>query len=123
MPLIVAVAFDLNLASAHAGPCTDQIVSLERLVQRSVTGITVGLAKRQWVDAQLHHQPTARSIGSARKKADAALDAALARAKAFDADGNRAACVDAVAELKRLLTMYWVHRNAPALLTLSIFHC
>ena len=59
--------------AAHSGTCTAQIAKLERQIRGS------RLTAPQSIDAQLHHQPTPRTVQNAESKAVA--DAALQRAR------------------------------------------
>ena len=57
--------------AAHSGTCTAQIAKLERQIRGS------RLTAPQSIDAQLHHQPTPRTVQNAESKAIANADAAL----------------------------------------------
>jgi hypothetical protein len=57
----------------------------------------------QSVDAQLHRQPTPRSVRQAGENAQLRFAAILARAKILNADGKTTECIQSVAEAKRLL--------------------
>ena len=56
----------------------------------------------QSVGAQLHHQPTPGSVQSAERTANADGEAALARARKADAEGNAGACAKALTEARAL---------------------
>jgi hypothetical protein len=56
----------------------------------------------QKLGAQLHHEPTPSAVDDAENEAKSEAAAALARAQAADANGDAAACTEAVEELKRL---------------------
>ena len=75
-------------APAHAGPCAEQIAALEQTLPPETTGST----KRQMEQGE----PKA-----ARR--ETAAEAALARARRFDAEGRRTECLNALAEARRLL--------------------
>ena len=61
--------------AAHSGTCTAQIAQLERQIRGS------RLTAPQSIDAQLHHQPTPRTVQNAESKAIANTDAALQPAR------------------------------------------
>src|SRR5258705_11052497 len=73
-----------GLASADASPCTEQLRQIELMMQQS----KAHPALRQAVDAQLHHQPTPETVGSAVKAATAEANALLAQARALDREGK-----------------------------------
>lgn len=99
----VAFALCLNLAGAHAGPCTEDMAKFEDIVRQAAQDKSyVGPTGRQSVDSQLHRQPTPASIAHAKHEADAMFEAALTRAKKFDSEGRLAECTNALAEAKRL---------------------
>ena len=78
----------LLAAPAHAGPCAEQIAALEKALPPETTGST----KRQTEqgEPEAAHRETA-------------TEAALARARRFDAEGRHAECLNALAEARRLL--------------------
>jgi hypothetical protein len=57
--------------AAHSGTCTAQIAQLEQQIRGTAP---------QSIEAQLHHQPTPRTVQNAESKAIADADAALQRA-------------------------------------------
>jgi hypothetical protein len=87
---------------AEAGPCTQQIVQFERAVRESAVRPTAGPTARETVGAKLGHQPTARSVELARRRADLRFAAIMAQAKASDARGNGVACRRALARAKAM---------------------
>src|SRR5258705_6746766 len=90
-----------GLASADASPCTEQLRQIELMMQQS----KAHPALRQAVDAQLHHQPTPETVGSAVKAAHAEADALLAQARALDADGKSGECMNVVLRLRAQLQL------------------
>jgi len=92
--------------AAQAGPCTNQITQLEGQIARSQTSQPAGGAGEptapQSIGAQLHRQPTPRSVRSAERVANADGDAALDRARQADDAGNATLCDEALREAKRL---------------------
>jgi hypothetical protein len=91
-----AVALSPNSVMAEAGPCTADISQLEATVRESAGDPFAGLTARQSVNAQLHHQPTPESIHGADQGLKARFYAAIARAKRYDAQGNRSGCTRAL---------------------------
>jgi hypothetical protein len=65
--------------AAHSGTCTAQIAQLEQQIRGS------GPTAPQSIEAQLHHQPTPRTVQNAESKAIADADAALQRARQTNA--------------------------------------
>jgi len=104
--VLTALALIGGAAAAHAGPCTAQISQVEQQIRRMQQASPPGGAGEptgpQSVDAQLHHQPTPRSVQSAESKARADSAAALDRARKADAAGNASACAKALREAKLL---------------------
>lgn len=99
LPLLLTVlASILTTAPAHAGPCEGDIARIKEVAQRSS-----GPTAPQSIGAQLSRQPTPDSVRRAQDQAQSTLAAIVARAEAADAEGNRAACMQAVGEAKRLL--------------------
>jgi hypothetical protein len=92
----------LGTTSAHAGPCSNAIAQFEQTVQQSADNPDAGPTARQSIDAQLGHQPTPGSVARAEARAEGSFEAALARAKRFDARGNRAGCTRALAAARRM---------------------
>jgi hypothetical protein len=101
--LAVGGCLTLNVAPAQAGPCTNEIAEIEAALHGP--GSDVGPTLSQTIGAQLSRQPTPGSLKRAEARADARLKAALARARAFDAKGNRSKCLKAVDRIKLLIGM------------------
>jgi hypothetical protein len=103
---LIIVAFVGAPAAALAGPCTAQIATVElQIRQARAAALPAGPGEPsapQSIGAQLHHQPTPGSVESAERKANAAGDAALERARAADAAGDAAACGKALGEAREL---------------------
>jgi hypothetical protein len=95
----------LGTASAHAGPCSSAIAQFEQAVRQSTNRPDAGPTARQSIDAQLDRQPTPGSVARAEARAQATFAAALARAKRFDARGNRAGCTRALAAARRMYNL------------------
>jgi hypothetical protein len=103
--LVVAAAVYLGAASAHAGPCTNEIAQFEQAVRQSASDPNAGPFARQTIGAQLDRQPTPGSVKRAEARAQATFKATLARAKRLDARGDRAGCTSALAAAKRMYNL------------------
>jgi hypothetical protein len=97
-----ATALFLCVDAGLAGPCTTQIAELEQKVGNLTPGPVTGPTAPQSVGAQLHHQPTPSSVGSAEGQAKADAAAALERARKADAAGNAPLCARALQEARDL---------------------
>jgi hypothetical protein len=98
--LILGATLGLTLASAQAGPCTQEIAQFEAAVRASKSTPGAGPGAPQSIGAQLEHQPTPQSVKEAEARAQTGFEAVLARAKALDAEGNRDACMKALSDAK-----------------------
>ena len=95
----------LNVAPAHAGPCTNEIARFELAVRQSAGKPDAGPFGPQSVEAQIDRQPTPASVKRAKKRAQSIFAATLARAKRLDARGNRAGCTRALAAAKDMYNL------------------
>jgi hypothetical protein len=98
----VGIALWLNTGMAQAGPCTADISRFEATVHQSMGDPFAGLTAPQSVDAQLGHQPTLQSIHRADQRLKSRFSEAMARAKWYDAQGNRSACTRALNTAKKI---------------------
>jgi hypothetical protein len=103
--IIAATALCLGVASAHAGPCSNEIAQFEQAVRQSAGNPNAGPMAPQSIGAQLDRQPTPGSVKRAEERAQAAFAATLARAKRLDARGNRAGCTRALTAAKRMYNL------------------
>ena len=103
--LIVVTALGLGVVPAQAGPCTSQIAQFEQAVRQSAGNPNAGPMAPQSIGAQLDRQPTPGSVQRAEQSAQAAFDAAMARAKERDASGDRAGCRRALTSAKRMYNL------------------
>jgi hypothetical protein len=104
MALIVAVAMILNAAPASAGSCAAEIAQFRQsLHQKEDSGTGVVGSAPQSIDAQLEHQPTPASVARAKHDAKGQVLALLAQAEAFDAQGRRDECQQALQKANLLL--------------------
>jgi hypothetical protein len=103
---LTAIAVAGATAECEAGPCTEQIVAVEKQIRQAQASSQPGGAGApsapQSVGAQLHHQPTPSSVESAEHNAAILADGALNRARAADAAGDAASCKRALDEAKEL---------------------
>jgi len=95
--LVICILVPLcsGLGSADASPCAEQVAQIERMMQQSNVHPALGQA----VGAQLHHQTTPETGGSAVNDARAEANALLAHATALDADGKSGECMNVVLRL------------------------
>jgi len=98
---VAALSFS-SAGLAIAGPCTAQIVALERQVAQMPPGQATGPTFTQTLGAQLHHQPTPRDVEHAEDVAKKQAKAALGKARQADAEGNAEACNDALRQARGL---------------------
>ncbi len=101
--LIGCAIVGLDMASAHTDTCSEEIARVEALVDHSMGNPVAKPTTSQSIDAQLHHQPTPRSVRWADENAQSMFAAILARAKTLNADGKTTECIQSVAEAKRLV--------------------
>jgi hypothetical protein len=101
----LAVVSLLSAVPAYAGPCTAEITAFEAQVRQSGNKPNAGPYLRQSVGAQLSRQPTPDSVKRAEAQAQAAFDAALARAKQLDARGDGAGCTRALTAAKQMYNL------------------
>jgi hypothetical protein len=94
--LIISSVLGLSSTFAYAGPCTVDIAKFE--TRNPMAGITA----RQSVDAQLHRQPTSRSLKQASESLQSEFSATMADAKRLDAEGDRAGCTRALNAAKEM---------------------
>lgn len=94
-----------SVASAHAGPCTDEIAHFELAVRQSAGKPDAGPFAPQSIGAQIDRQPTPASVERAEKRAQAIFAATLARAKRLDAQGNRAGCTRALSAARDMYNL------------------
>jgi len=100
--IVVVAVLVLSTASARAGPCSNAIAQFEQVVRQSANNPDAGPTARQSIGAQLDRQPTPSSVARAEARAQATFEVALARAKRFDARGNRVGCTRALAAARRI---------------------
>jgi hypothetical protein len=100
LALIACAALGLGVASAHASPCGDEIAQLEKANRQAEGNPAIGPSAPQSVGAQLGYQPTPDSVKQAEAASESSFTATLNRAKAYDAQGKAAECMQAVGDAK-----------------------
>jgi hypothetical protein len=100
--LVMCIILVSGTATVRAGPCTSEILSIEKAVNEPNSPYAP--TGRQSVGAQLGRQPTASSVARAEEKADTTYKAVLDRARALD-NQNNPDCAQAVKQLKELVGM------------------
>lgn len=109
-PLLSAVILVASSAASFAGPCTSAVKAMQvKLDARIAATAAAGPFGKESTAAKLSRQPTPESVAAAEARLGegANLDgatAALNRARAADADGDKAACEQALAEAERELS-------------------
>ena len=98
----ICALFGLNPTTAQAGPCTADIAQFEAAIRQSAGNPFAGLTARQSVNAQLDRQPTPESLRQANERLKAQFSATMARAKRYDAQGNRSGCTRALNAAKQM---------------------
>lgn len=104
---LVLGGFLVGTRSALAGPCTVAIERIETALDE-LTSTENGSAVHQSLSAQLHRQPSPRSVAQGQKQAnDDELHhrAALKRARAADADRDELACLKALPDVRHEFIM------------------
>lgn len=90
---------------ADAGPCSAAIAQFETAVGQSAGKPDAGPFLRQSVGAQLGREPTPTSIARAQKRAQAAFDRAMLRAKRLDGRGD-SRCSAALADAEGMYNLH-----------------
>ncbi len=99
---LVGAVLGLTAANALAGPCTSDIAEFEAAIRASQGNPLAGLTAPQSVGAQLEHQPTPASVKAAQQRLQKTFAATMARAKRYDAQGNRPGCTRELTAAKRM---------------------
>ncbi len=102
----IAGLFLLTLP-CQAGPCTNDIERMDDRINAWLDKVAADEpAKRQSLGADVHRQPTPRSIAEAEGVPPARISRvrdAMGRARNADSAGDKAACEQALAEIPPLL--------------------
>jgi hypothetical protein len=99
---LVIAGLLLSTASVRAGPCSNAIAQFEQAVRESAKNRVAGPTASQTVGAQTGRQPTPDSVKRAEESAQATFEAALARARSLDEQGDQAGCSQALADAQRM---------------------
>jgi hypothetical protein len=100
--LIFGTILVLSAAPANAVPCTSEITQFEGVARHSESSLAFGPTAPQSIGAQLGHQPTARSMTQAEKRAQTGFQVTMARAKKFAAQGKDTECMQALNDAKMM---------------------
>jgi hypothetical protein len=109
--LALAAMIAASAGTAHAGPCSAQIDLMQaRFDAKLGAAARGGPTARETVAATDHRQPTPDSIAAAEAKLGdlsastvEAIESGMARARKADAEGNKAACEEALAAVSRAI--------------------
>src|SRR6266852_3722987 len=99
---LVGAVLALAAPNAWAGPCTSDIADFEAAIAGSKGDPLAGLTARQSIGAQLSHEPTPASVKKAQDRLKSRFAATMARAKRYDAQGNRLGCTRELTAAKRM---------------------
>ena len=102
MAAFAGALLGLSATHASAGPCTSDIAQFEAAIRQSQSDPFAGLTARQTIGADLNHQPTLASVAQAQARLKSTFAATMARAKRYDAQGNRLGCTRELAKAKRM---------------------
>ena len=109
--LACAAALAASMSAAYAGPCSPEITQVQEQIDASMHAKASGVVTApESTAAKMHHQPTASSMAAAEVEAgqlspeeSTAVKAAITRAREADGAGDKSACEQALADVKRLL--------------------
>jgi hypothetical protein len=102
---LLCAVLALAATNAWAGPCTSDIAQFEAAIRSSQGNPLAGLTAPQSVGAQLGHEPTPASLKQAQARLKSRFSATMARAKRYDAQGNRLGCTRALTAAKRMYVL------------------
>ena len=101
-----------SMSASYAGPCLDEIGAMQAKIDAKLEAIAAAgpLASASAMEGPNSPQPTPRSIagveermGEIRPETVQAIRQGMALARAADTNGNKAACEQALAEVRRTL--------------------
>ena len=108
--LACAVLFVASMSTTHAGPCSQDIIRTEEMIEAGLQAKARAVQAPESTAAKMHRQPTPGSIAAAEVKLGLIsqeqvnlVKAAMTRARDADGAGDRKACQQALADLRRLL--------------------
>ena len=106
-----AIVFAAFMSASYAGPCSDQIDSMQARIDAKLEAkAAAGPTAREGVGAGMSDQPTPRSMAAAEEKLGEvssqtvnAVRQAMAQARAADSAGDKNACEQALADVRRAI--------------------
>jgi hypothetical protein len=109
--LTLAGMLAASAGAAYAGPCSAQIDLMQaRFDAKLASAAHNGPSARETVAATDHRQPTPDSIAAAEERLGdltprtvEAIETGMAHARKADAEGNKAACEEALAAVSRVI--------------------
>ena len=108
--LACAVLFVASMSTTHAGPCSQDIIRTEEMIEAGLQAKARAVQAPESTAAKMHRQPTPGSIAAAEVKLGLIsqeqvnlVKAAMTRARDADGAGDRKSCEQALADVKRLL--------------------
>ncbi len=102
---LIGAVLAFAATNALAGPCTSDIADFEAAIRSSQGNPLAGLSAPQSVGADLSHQPTPASVAQAQQRLKKRFSATMARAKRYDAQGNRLGCTRELNAAKRMYVL------------------
>ena len=108
--LACAAALAASMSAAYASPCSPEVTQIQNLIDARIHVKAGAATAPESTAAKTHHQPTPSSVAAAEAQLGqlspeefTAVNAAMAQALKADGAGDRSACEQALAEVKRLL--------------------
>jgi hypothetical protein len=101
--LLLCTTCGMSAGAAQAETCTQQVDQFRATIQQSSTGPIDEPSAPETTGAKLGHQPTPSSVEAAESSAKSRLASLLAEAKALDAQGKTAACMQSLSEAREIL--------------------
>jgi len=108
--LACAAALAASMSAAYAGPCSPEVTQIQNLIDARIHVKAGAATAPESTAAKTHHQPTPSSVAAAEAELGqlspeefTAVNAAMAQALKADGAGDRSACQQALADVKRLL--------------------
>jgi hypothetical protein len=101
--LVLFTTCSMGAGAARAESCTQQVDQFQATIQQSSTGPVDEPTAPETTGAKLGHQPTPSSVEAAESSAKSRLASLLAEAKALDAQGKPAACMQSLSDAKEIL--------------------
>jgi hypothetical protein len=101
--LVLFTTFSMSAGVAQAETCAQQVDQFEATIQQPSMGPIDEPTAPETTGAKLGHQPTPSSVEAAESSAKSRLASLLAEAKALDAQGKPAACMQSLSDAKEIL--------------------